>query len=93
MAIFVSAIFHEKFPTVWYEWNVINNCVMQKYFLALTVPLTHMGTSSILREKKTGINQKVSKCFQRGPEKAKECISTVQKAHTFPQLYVCCLLL
>ena len=52
MAIFVSVIFHEKFPTVWYEWNVINNCVMQKYFLALTVPLTHMGTSSILREKK-----------------------------------------
>ena len=83
MAIFVSAILHEKFPTVWYEWNVINNCVMQKYFLALTVPLTHMGTSSILRGKKTGINQKVSKCFQRVPEKAKECISTVQKAHTF----------
>ena len=82
MAIFVSAIFHEKFPMVWYEWNVINNCVMQQYFWALTLSSTHMGTIAIVRENKLQEStRKSANAFREDQIKQKNA-SAQYKRHT-----------
>ena len=82
MALFVSAIFHEKIPMVWHEWNVINNCVMQEIFFGSDTAIDTYGYFFYPQRKKQQESTRKSPNAFRGNQKKQKNASAQYKRHT-----------